>query len=754
MTANNYAQPAVLKSKEDYDSPRDKQLYWQTELNSAKTRLKKWQKNADSIVHRYLGNTDKTRATKTFKLNLFNSNVKTQMSMLYGNLPRVDVSRTDKTGNDDAARVAAEMMENLLRANVADNAKTMDSMLYATLLDRMLAGLGVARVRYEFQEQTITVEAQKAITSPEAEIITPIEQQTQTTIFEDAPIEYYYWGDVLWGWGRTFDEIPWIAFRSYLTKDEVKERFGEQAANNIEYKQQQVTDLPDNTTSMNPDLDSAWQKAEIWEIWDKTERKVCWFSFSYGKLLDTKPDPLKLTSFYPCPSFMMANPTTSLYIPTPDFMLTQDLYNEIDRLQTRIAILTDAVKAVGVYDKSAEGVQRMFSEGFDNDLIPVDNWAMFAERGGIKGTVDWFPVQDVVNSLDKLRQLRDETIGLLQQVSGMSDIMRGDLSNQYEGVGQSQIKAKFGSTRMQALQEQFANFVSELMQIKAEIICKHFNPETIVKQSGMEFSYDQQMIPQAIAVLKDPDNFSLRVQIKPETLAQMDYAQLREERTMYLNGLSTFLQSASPLAQQDPRSLPFLLQMLKWAMAGFKGSSEIEGVLDMAIDTMTQPKAQEEAKKPSAEEQRGQIQLQLEQMRMQAKQQEIQMKLQADMQMREADRQADIQTDQARAQLEAMKIQAETQAEIQKLIAKMEADVQTEYMTSKFDAEQARETAQAHVEAALVKARADLEKTKMEKVAEMDMKAFEKQMDAQIERMKLDENRLNNMGGNSGETDI
>lgn len=743
-------QNAVLDSREDFQTPREMKDYWQTELKSAKNRLKDWQNRADRIVNRYLGHASKNNAVKMFNLNLFNSNVKTMMSMMYGKLPRVDVSRTDKTGNDDAARVAAEMMENLLRANVANKAQTYDSILYSTLQDRMLSGLGVARVRYVMQE--IVEETTEELGLNPANSADPIPPQgvvplfqnvsKSISIFEDAPIEYYYWADVLWGWGRSFDDLPWIAFRSYLDKDEMTERFGEEVARTVEYKQQQVSDLPDSSGSENQDLDSAWNKTEVWEIWDKTTKKVCWFSFSYPKMLDSKEDPLKLTGFYPCPPFMIANPTTSLYIPTPDFELSQDLYNEIDMLQTRIAVLTEAVKVVGVYDKSAEGLQRMFKEGTDNSLIPVDNWAMFAERGGIKGTIDWVPIQDVVNSLDKLRQLRDETIGLLQQITGMSDLMRGNLDNPYEGVGQSQIKAKFGSARAQALQEVFAGFVANLMQIKAEIVARHFSPETIIAQSGMKYSFDSRLIPQAMDVLKNPDEFQLRVEIKPETMAQMDYAQLREERTLYLNGLSTFLQSASPLAQQDPRSLPFLLQMLKWAMAGFKGSSEIEGVLDMAIDAMSQPQAQREAKKPSAEEQRGQIQLQLEQMRIQAKQQEMQMSLQFEMQKREHDRQADIQTEQARAQLEAMRIQAETAAEIAKLQAKMEADVHTEYMTSMFDAEQARETAQAQVEAALIKARADLEAIKMEKFADFNMRAFEKGIEA---AMKKDEMRLNRM---------
>jgi len=136
--------------------------------------------------------------------------------------------------------------------------------------------------------------------------------------------------------------------------------------------------------------------------------------------------------------------------------MAEDQYNEIDLLQTRISILTEAVKAVGVYDKNADGVQRMFTEGTDNTLIPVDSWAAFSENGGLRGAVDWMPIEAVTNAIDRLTALRNDSIELLQQITGMADVMRGQLQNQYEGVGQTKQKAKFGSVRVQALQQQFA----------------------------------------------------------------------------------------------------------------------------------------------------------------------------------------------------------------------------------------------------------------------------------------------------------
>ena len=91
-----------------------------------------------------------------------------------------------------------------------------------------------------------------------------------------------------------------------------------------------------------------------------------------------------LDHFEPCPRPMFANLTTTNCRPKPDFAMLQDQYSELDETNNRISLLVIACKVVGVYDRSAEGIQRMLLEGYDNTLIPVDNWAMFAEKGGVK----------------------------------------------------------------------------------------------------------------------------------------------------------------------------------------------------------------------------------------------------------------------------------------------------------------------------------------------------------------------------------
>jgi len=690
-----------IEARSDYkDDPTGQYQYWCVELAAAEKNLKPFIRQGNRIIERFLAKppvSDETRSSaegNVFRLNLFYANTTTLISTLYGDVPKVDVSRRYADSSDDVGRVAAELMERMLNNDLSENGQEVDSVLRTNLEDRLTVGLGLARVRYvaEFDANNMLLD-------------------------EDAPIDYVHWRDVRWGWARNFAEIPWIAFRAYMKKEEVAERFGEACAKLLQYKVQQTMSEDENGGHSDDDSD-AWMKCEVWEIWDKTKRQVVWVSPGYDKTLDTKDDPLQLSNFWPCPPFFIANCTSTLYIPTADYHLAQDLYNEIDKLQTRISIITDAVKVVGVYDSSSGEIARMLKEGVDNDLIPVQNWAMFAEKGGITGQVDWFPIEDVVNALVQLIQMRDQTISLLQQITGMSDLMRGELKNQYEGVGQTQMKAQFGSMRIQALQDQFARYATDLMQIKAEVIARHFDPATIIVRSNAEQipQADHGLIAPAIKLIKDPKRARLQTKIETENLAMTDYAKLREERTGYITALATFMQSAAPLVEMEPTATPYLLQLLQWGLAGFKGSSEIEGVLDKAVEAANQAaeQAKQQQGEPTPEEKIAQMEnqaaIQLEQMKQQGEIAKIQAKAQADAQTRNADMQADLQTNEQEHLLEMARLNAELQATLAEIKAKLFADVQKETAQAEANILQTQAAAQAEIGKDTVTGQIELQK--------------------------------------------
>jgi len=108
----------VKSKKAAKRNAKSRQSFWTKELQQAQKRVKKFHKRGGSIVDRYIGDGNNDDILKTSRLNLFYSNTKTLQSMLYGNLPKVDVSRRYADSKDDAARVAAEIFERMLNLDV------------------------------------------------------------------------------------------------------------------------------------------------------------------------------------------------------------------------------------------------------------------------------------------------------------------------------------------------------------------------------------------------------------------------------------------------------------------------------------------------------------------------------------------------------------------------------------------------------------------------------------------------------------
>lgn len=662
----------VIKRVDDYENQADR---WKDELSASEKMLKDFHKQGDEVVSRYLDEEAEKDASDgtAAQLNLFWSNINTLQSVLFAHLPKVEVTRRYADADDDIARVAGVIMSRLLNSDLEENGQEYSTVLKGVFQDRLLPGLGSARLYYDYESKT---EKYEAIKDPENGEEKAPEVEVEEILDEWVDIDYYYWKDVLWSWSRNWKDLRWLAYRTYMTRDEIEERFKDVKVEDLKFKTQDVVGEKEEGDTGNADI---LEKAEVWEIWDKEEYKVHWWSAGAKDLLESMDDPLELRNFFPCPPFLMANLTTKFYVPKPDYCFAQDLYTEIDTINARIRILTDAVKVVGVYDATSEGVKRMLEEGTENELIPVDNWAMFAEKGGIQGQVDWLPIEAVVNAIVQLREVREENLRLLQEITGMSDIMRGVNTHPREALGTQELKAAFGSVRIQSLQEEFARFATDLLEVKAEIIVKHCEVETIVTLSNAEFlpAADRDKVPAAIAMLKERGVTMLRLNIRSEAMAMVDYTQIKQERTEYINAMALFMQSAAPLVEIDKRMTPTLLEMLKWGLAGFKGSAEIEGVLDKAIEQATKALQQEKPEEDDGEAKK-------EKAKAQSDLQRIQAKLQADLQIIKAKFMATMQEIQAKAAADSKKeqdqaaysaLEQEFEAAIQQAMATVQANL-------------------------------------------------------------------------------
>lgn len=622
----------------DPESPEDWARRWTLEFQSSKREVKDWHAKAEKIIARFRDERDTSQAGST-RWNLFTANIQTVRPMLYGQTPKVSVERRFADAQDDVARVAATMLERLLNADIEKDSDSFARALKYVLDDRLLPGLGLARIRYvaEFEE----------VPEEPATELAPAVPASERKSYECVETDYVPWTDVLWSAGaRVWDEVRWLAFGADMAREALVERFGE-LGRTVPLNSKRQREKEEKG-------DDPWGRARVWEIWDKDTRQVFWFVEGFHRVLDVKPDPLELDRFFPCPEPFLANVTTSTLVPVPDFVLAQDFYLEIDKVSGRIALLEDAIRVAGVYDKSNEGLKRLLTDANRNELIPVENWAALSEKGGIAGAVDWLPLEQIVKAVIALRDYRRELVDALFQATGMSDIMRGQAATAGASATEQALKARFGSVRIQALQDEFARFASDLQRLKAEVVAKHFSPETIIAASNVEYTPDAEHAQAAVELIQSRMS-AYRVQVKPESVSLTDFAALKSERMEVLAGLSQFLTAAAPLMTQAPASTPFLLQMLQWSLSGLKGSSGIESVLDDAIHA-----AQQAAMQPAGAQQPDTKLLAL-QMKGQQDERKVQLELQADLARESAKVQADAQREQNQAVWNVREQQARAQ---------------------------------------------------------------------------------------------
>jgi len=217
----------------------------------------------------------------------------------------------------------------------------------------------------------------------------------------------------------------------------------------------------------------------------------------------------------------------------------------------------------------------------------VDNWAMFAEQGGIKGVIDWMPIEAIVIVIEKLTIFRSEVVQQLYELTGLSDIMRG-VTNPRETARAQSLKAQYSSARLQYMQGEVSLFVKRAMDIKAEIITNHFDRETIRRKSLVDYTPDAVYADQALDLLKDQWQTCYRLEVSTDQLSIPDYNAEKETRVGFITAMGQFISQITPLVQSAPEAAPFMLKLLQWAAVPFKTSGGAETLFDQYIRAVEQ----------------------------------------------------------------------------------------------------------------------------------------------------------------------
>jgi hypothetical protein len=636
----------------------------------------KWQARVKKLVKRYRDDTRGQSGNETAKFNILWSNVQTLIPAVYAKLPKADVQRRFGD-NDPVGRVASRLIERAIDFEIEHFPDFRSTMKY-DVEDRFLGGRGTAWVRYEPHVAPIGIEDDGVSITSDIEEGEGAPQPLEQIEYERAPVDYVHWKDFGHSQGRTWEEVGQVWRWVYMTREALVERFGAEMARQI------PTDSGPETLNAYRDSKRQYNLAKVCELWDKETLKVYWFCKGMPHFIDVRDDPLGLEGFFPCPKPLYATTTSDNLVPVPDFVLYQDQAMELDILSDRIDGLVKALRVRGVYDASQPALQRLMTEGDNNALIPVDKWAAFGEKGGLKGSIDLLPLDTIAQALIQCYQARADIKGQIYEITGISDIIRGQSAASETATAQ-QIKGQYAGLRLRSMQEDVALFATELIRLKAQVMCMRYQPQTILAYSAAEqmSDADKALIPQALQLIRDKPLRNFRIDIAADSLVQIDEAQEKQDRLQFLQAFGGFLQQALPVGQASPELVPVMMDLLKYGVQAFKAARPLEGTIDAATEQLKQMAAQP---RENPAMQQAQMEAQAEQAKSQMLMQIEQAKLQQAAQVEALKAQNDQQLEQMKQQFEAQLAQQKIAAEQQMAKYKADLDAATKVMVARISA--------------------------------------------------------------------
>jgi len=660
---------------------------WLDIIGDYDREFQKWEKRSTKIVKRYRDEQSLTNSVSRKKYPSLWTNIQTLLPAVYAKTPNPDVSRRFDD-NDDVGRVASRIIQRALEFEMKHFSDFSETMM-CCIQDRLLSGRGTAWVRYdpEFMDS-------QQISDVDSDDDGDQEDPQQEIVEEKTPVDYVHWQDFGHNVCRTWGEVTVLWRMVYMGRKALISRFGEEIGREIPLDASQPDPLNNNTKKLTGD-----KKALIYEIWDKDEKKVYWINKSHPELLDEADDPLKLEDFFPCPKPIYSTTTSDTLIPVPDYVFYQDQAEQLDLLQNRIDGLVQSLKVAGVYDSSVPELKRLLTEGSNTQLIPVTNYGGLSEKGGLKGAIDLLPMDMIVSTLTQCFEAQKSLKDEINYITGLADIVHG-VGDAGETATAQGIKGNYVGLRLNCSQGQVAQFASDIIRIKAQIVCT-YQPEILLSIADVDqFSdADKQFVPQALQLIANKPLRTFRIEVDSDSMVNLDESQEKADRVEFIGAFSQLFGQAAPLVQTAPEIAPIVIEIMKYGIGAYKGSSGIEGQLDAMLDQISQAqKAQAGQPKPNP------------------KLQEIQAQQQGQMQQKQMELQLNSQVEQQKMQMQERLEQAKIQMQMQ--AAQHEQQVQAQQVSQQQEMEARRDTLNQQNSAALEQQRqqheANLAQMKME----------------------------------------
>lgn len=725
-------------------------IFWKARLEAFDNMAKPWHSDVDEAYDEYMNQSGAAVAGRAQSSSnrssgthypIFWSAVRTIQPAFYSRTPVIVTEKSFKEMRDPVARLAAVMLERLGKYAVRTSA--FDRAMIAAVTQFIMSEKTTLRVIFEAgfkQEETRSylspvmmpyegADNQMMISTAYvdddgAEFEGEPDQDEQGRYFSsglqevvdymrcDTEVPHYkdmrhtpnarHWG-----------EIDWISFDSQLTRTEFEETFGEEVAREVTFSSQadhkdkhrkrEVKGLPD-------------QFAVVTEIWDKRKKRIYYLTPGYGQWLTHKnnpkgEDPYKLRCFFPVAPFLLGTIGPNDLFSSPAYVQLKDFIDQVHAAFDRLRRLILAMKKTGVYDASKPGLSEINSSTSEGQFIGVEDLgSLLGPNGDLDRVIKFFPTDQIAKGVVDLKTAIVDFENKFYDLWGIPDIYRG-ITDPNETLGAQQMKGKHMSVRFSQLQREVQRLARDTIEIMCDMYLAMCPNAQLAEYVGYQFMTpeEQQLFPQALQLLKDDTERTIRVEIETDSTITQNINADIEQKNYLAKTLMDGFAAVATASQQNPMFGIAAMQVVALVVRGLEKGKEIEDVFEQLIQSM-----QQQAQQPAPPDPK----LQIEQMKQQGKMQELQMHGQL--------KQQELQ---GKAQIE----QIQAQADIASNTAKTQADIARENV--KAQSKMAIEERMAMMEAQLMQMRAHLEAQThlVSTAADMGVKKFDAQQAAKLQ---------------------
>lgn len=625
----------------------DEVAHWLRELADAKKREAEYRRHGEEILQIYDGR------NTGIPFNILYSNTETLLPALYSAIPRPVVQRRFKD-DDPLGKAVAEAGTRMLTFQLDTNlagTPSFDTALRAAVVHALLPGRGETVVKYDAEITGMDERSEDEDAAPATDAPAP------TVSGEYVCIETKPWNRVSYGYAKTWEKVPWIAYEDYLDRAEATRLFGAATVRRMRFQAEAEGEGEPERGRVAEDRHQGERKtACIYQIWDKAGgQRVRYLSpQAPDGLLKDDDDPLQLSGFFPCPKPLTFFEKPYSLQPTALYTLYENQAKELNLIQLRINRLIDAMKARGLYDESLGlDLEKLF-QAEDVTLVPAQATSSLAAEKGLDNAIWFMPLETMQQALVQLYQAREACKQVIYEITGVSDILRGASAASETATAQT-IKNQWGTLRLKRLQKEVARYARDLLRLLLEVAATKFSEETWAQMTGLPFlvtekyteltalhtslqqAMQQQPPPppgqppsplvaqlqqieqqlqaprwtQVLGVLRDDQARAYRVDIETNSTVEPEAAEDQKNIADLMTALGQYLNGVAPLVAKGVMPFGVAQSMMLAIARRFRFGSEIEDY----IKQMQAPPPEQDGKANEAamKQQLAQMQQMMEQ---------------------------------------------------------------------------------------------------------------------------------------------